>query len=68
MHSASFKGDMEGVKRIVGENPLAANARGDYLRTPLMLAAGAGHMEVRGRRERPADRRTDGWREGGRCM
>lgn len=46
MHSAAFKGKMDDVKRIVGENPLAANARGDLLRTPLMLASGAGHIEV----------------------
>jgi ankyrin repeat protein len=49
LHTAAFKGNMDDVKQIVHDNPLTVNARGEFLRTPLMAACGMGHLEVRRR-------------------
>ncbi|KAJ0239256.1 Ankyrin repeat family protein [Hirschfeldia incana] len=46
LHSAARSGDLAAVQLIIGSNPLAVNSRDKHSRTPLHLAAWAGHNEV----------------------
>ncbi|XP_009132535.1 serine/threonine-protein phosphatase 6 regulatory ankyrin repeat subunit A [Brassica rapa] len=46
LHSAARSGDLAAVQLIVSSNPLAVNSRDKHSRTPLHLAAWAGHNEV----------------------
>lgn len=46
LHTAARSGDLEAVQRICSANPLAINSRDRHSRTPLHLAAWAGHTMV----------------------
>ncbi|XP_046577277.1 protein HOS4-like isoform X3 [Haliotis rubra] len=46
LYSASEDGDLERVKRILGAGHVDINTRGDYSRTPVMVAALEGHRDV----------------------
>ncbi|XP_010449389.1 PREDICTED: 26S proteasome non-ATPase regulatory subunit 10-like isoform X3 [Camelina sativa] len=46
LHSAARSGDLAAVQSIISSNPLAVNSRDKHSRTPLHLAAWAGHNEV----------------------
>ncbi|KAG7542265.1 Ankyrin repeat [Arabidopsis thaliana x Arabidopsis arenosa] len=46
LHSAARSGDLAAVQSILSSNPLAVNSRDKHSRTPLHLAAWAGHNEV----------------------
>ncbi|CDY61678.1 BnaC01g40950D [Brassica napus] len=46
LHSAARSGDLAAVQLIISSNPLAVNSRDKHSRTPLHLAAWAGHSEV----------------------
>ncbi|KAG2244383.1 hypothetical protein Bca52824_093756 [Brassica carinata] len=46
LHSAARSGDLTAVQLIISSNPLAVNSRDKHSRTPLHLAAWAGHNEV----------------------
>lgn len=46
MHAAARAGDLVKVQSILRSNPMAVNARDKHSRTPLHLAAWAGHEQV----------------------
>ncbi|KAL2901009.1 hypothetical protein RDABS01_026091 [Bienertia sinuspersici] len=46
IHSAARNGNVIDVELIISSNPLAANSRDKHSRTPLHLAAWAGHANV----------------------
>ncbi|XP_057448760.1 uncharacterized protein LOC130740248 [Lotus japonicus] len=46
LHTAARSGDLTAVQSILISNPLAVNSRDKHSRTPLHLAAFAGHAEV----------------------
>ncbi|CAH8345514.1 unnamed protein product [Eruca vesicaria subsp. sativa] len=46
IHSAARSGDLAAVQLIISTNPLAVNSRDKHSRTPLHLAAWAGHNEI----------------------
>ncbi|KAL1556911.1 putative ankyrin repeat protein [Salvia divinorum] len=46
LHAAARSGDLKAVQAICITNPLAVNSRDRHSRTPLHLAAWAGHSEV----------------------
>ncbi|MEE8216502.1 MAG: ankyrin repeat domain-containing protein, partial [Acidiferrobacterales bacterium] len=45
LHDAAENGDLDKVKRLIGEGA-DVNARDDYSLTPLHFSAGAGHTAV----------------------
>ncbi|XP_046566100.1 ankyrin repeat domain-containing protein 29-like isoform X2 [Haliotis rubra] len=46
LYSASRDGDLERVKRILSAGHVDINTRGDYSKTPVMMAAYRGHRDV----------------------
>ncbi|XP_067653568.1 ankyrin repeat and SOCS box protein 2-like [Haliotis asinina] len=46
LYYASSRGDLETVKRILAEGHVDINYRGDYSKTPVMMAAQIGHRDV----------------------
>ena len=46
LHQASYRGDLEGVKRLTGEKHLNPLQTDEYGRTALHYAAGGGHIGV----------------------
>ncbi|GMH09151.1 hypothetical protein Nepgr_010991 [Nepenthes gracilis] len=46
LHTAARSGDLNAVDSVLSSNPLAINSRDKLSRTPLHLAAWAGHVEV----------------------
>ncbi|CAN1199850.1 Poly [ADP-ribose] polymerase tankyrase-1 [Linum perenne] len=46
LHAAARSGDLAAVQKILASEPLAVNSRDKHSRTPLHLAAWAGHAQV----------------------
>ncbi|CAI0461175.1 unnamed protein product [Linum tenue] len=46
IHAAARSGDLTALQLLLGSNPLAVNTRDKHSRTPLHLAAWAGHAQV----------------------